>query len=269
MNSNTILTSDVLDILFENRNKQYGAYMLRKFYPNRVKTALCIMLSMAALFSAFSFLPEKKNVPGYAVFYKDSIMVREIKNDDKPLDKPKTKSQTAVASSQKKYVSSFVIVDSTKRTDTLDDISHSLAGSINVMTGIEGPGDIDPAPMVAGNGDAPPTPEPPIDNSTPVDNPDIQASFPGGAKALVSFLQRNLHAPGEMGEGSTVQVKVKFVVGFDGNLQSFDVLKDGGIAFNEEVIRVLKKMPRWNPGKKGGRDVPVYYYLPVTFAANE
>ena len=60
MNKNIILKTDVLDIIFEKRNKSYGAYNLRKFYPNRLKLALGFMFIAAAAFSAFTFLPKKK-----------------------------------------------------------------------------------------------------------------------------------------------------------------------------------------------------------------
>ena len=107
------------------------------------------------------------------------------------------------------------------------------------------------------------------DNDNPYNNPDEPALFPGGEKELIRFLQRNLHSPKGLEEDEAVHVKIKFVVGFDGNLQSFTVLQDGGEDFNMEVIRVLKKMPKWNPGKKGGRNVPVYHILPVKFTAAE
>ena len=56
-----------------------------------------------------------------------------------------------------------------------------------------------------------------------------------------------------------------FIVGYDGQLRGFEVTEDGGRLFNNEVIRVLKKMPAWNPGKNAGEDVSVYYSLPVKF----
>ena len=103
----------------------------------------------------------------------------------------------------------------------------------------------------------------------PYENPDIQASFPGGENALIRFLEKNLQVPANLEAQETRQVKVKFVVDFNGDLQSFIVVKDGGEPCNTEVIRVLKKMPKWNPGKKGGQNVPVFYTIPVKFTADE
>ena len=58
MNSEMILKTDILDILFEKRNKLYGAYTLRKFYPDRVKTSLLIMLGLVLIFCVFAFIPK-------------------------------------------------------------------------------------------------------------------------------------------------------------------------------------------------------------------
>lgn len=61
MDRNMIMKSNVLDIIFEKRNKLYGAYNLRKFYPGRLKIALGFMFITAIAFSAFTLLPERDN----------------------------------------------------------------------------------------------------------------------------------------------------------------------------------------------------------------
>jgi protein TonB len=94
-------------------------------------------------------------------------------------------------------------------------------------------------------------------------------SFPGGMAALKKFLERNLQSPRDMEAGEEVDVKVKFVVSFDGKLQRFETVQDGGEVFNKEVIRVLKKMPDWIPGKSNGEEVSVYYTIPVKFLPAE
>ena len=54
-------------------------------------------------------------------------------------------------------------------------------------------------------------------------------------------------------------------MGYDGALKGFEIVEDGGDEYNQEVIRVLKKMPRWIPGKSEGRNVSVFYLIPVSF----
>ena len=90
-------------------------------------------------------------------------------------------------------------------------------------------------------------------------------SYPGGMDALRNFLVRNLENPRDMKEGEVANVKVKFVVGSNGELQSFVTVQDGGNEFNREVMRVLKKMPNWVPGKSKWQNVSVFYTIPIKF----
>lgn len=264
MNSNKILSSDVLDILFEKRNKAYGAYMLRKLYPDRVKTSLGIMLLLAAIFSGFTFLPERKITRLPILPDSDSIIVKTYE-ERAPKEQPQPRVHSRPLEPAQKWLSRIEVVDSTDKTDDFHDISNIAIGSTTIIDppAGDGPGIIE----VTGPAEAPAAAEKEADLHEPVAHPDVQASFPGGDQELLKFLERNLRSPEDIDEGNAVQVKIKFVVGYDGNLQSFDVEKDGGRAFNEEVIRVLKKMPRWVPGKKNGRSVPVYHVLPVKFSA--
>jgi protein TonB len=66
-------------------------------------------------------------------------------------------------------------------------------------------------------------------------------------------------------DGELISVKVKVIVGYDGKLKNFELVQDGGTEFNNEVIRVLKKMPAWKPGKSKDQNVSVYYTIPVKF----
>jgi len=94
-------------------------------------------------------------------------------------------------------------------------------------------------------------------------------SYPGGTAALRRFLERNLGNPRDLESGELISVKVKVVVGYDGKLKNFELVQDGGTEFNNEVIRVLKKMPAWVPGKSKGQNVSVYYTIPVKFVGED
>ena len=270
MNSETILKSDLLDILFDKRNKTYGAYILRKFYPNRIKTSLLIMFGMVIVFSAFTFLPDKKiTAPMYDV--KDGIVLAQQPLDKQPdIIKPKPKTSTSSAAPQANFTDNMEIVPDKDSTKIFQNISKMTIGDTNYLL-MDGSGTEDAAPKGGGTGETvmPKPAEPAAVSNEPTNNPDVQASFPGGEKELIRFLQKNLRSPRDMEEGETVEVRIKYVVGFDGNLQSFSVAKDGGEMFNSEVIRVLKKMPKWNAGKKAGQNVPVYYTIPVKFTSIE
>ena len=264
MNIDLILKSDALDLLFENRNKAYGAYDLRKFYPDRMKISLAIMFISVAFLSAITFLPNSNTtIPVYTVV--QDLVTRDIQ-EDKKIPEPKQVLHNINKSSKSKFISTIVIVPKADTTDMLNDISDIRIGSTTSI-GTE----IGPADDIVSSADVSSLPKVPVEPAAPVgqpyENPDVQASFPDGEKALIRFLERNLQTPLSVESNETVQVKVKFVVDFDGDLQSFYIEQDGGIEFNKEVVRVLKKMPRWNPGKKGGQNVPVYYTIPVKFTS--
>lgn len=267
MNSNTILSSDVLDILFDKRNKNYGAYILRKFYPERVKTSLLIMLGFATLISAFTLVPKAPvgespiDKEGDVVFTKTVDMPKEI---EKP--KEQVQQQPAMKAASQIFTNNFEIVKNEEPSTELNNIEDRAIGTVTdtgrAIVAIETP--------VSGDGpgtvETPATPAAPTE-AGPVENPDVPPSYPGGSEALRMFLERNLRSPEDISEA--VQVKIKFVVDNDGNLESFAIIQDGGEEFNKEVIRVLKKMPQWNAGKKGGHSVKAYCYLPVKFAPTE
>jgi periplasmic protein TonB len=277
MNGEQIMKSDVIDIVFENRNKAYGAYHLRKFYDRRLSKALVIMLGIVVVFSAFTFLPKKATVTKESEYETRTAVLGEAekKKEEKLKEKPKTKTQAAP---QNKFTSKIEVVKDDRKTDTLKTIdkntvigsvtTHVDSGSVSILTTGGTPG---------GGGDGggkepeiPKVPETPVFNpEMPVDNADVQPEFPGGMNKLRNFLQNNLTNPKDMEEGEMVSVKVKFVVGYDGKLKSFETIQDGGEEFNREVVRVLKKMPAWVPGKANGRNVSVYYTIPVKFTAAE
>ena len=264
------MKSDVLDILFENRNKNYGAYQLRKFYGNRLLKAMGLMMGAVVVLSAFTFLPKKKvmyTAEAYEIPDNKRVILKE---PDKKPDPAKT---PAKPQASQKLVSNIVIVPNTSRTDSIRDLKPNIAIS-NVTTTLPVTGDPGPVkPEVIGGGTSDPGPGEPvkkvIDKTTPIYDADVMPAYPGGMEALRNFLQRNLHNPKDMEEGELVNVNVSFVVGYDGRLQRFEVVKDGGDEFNKEVIRVLKKMPEWVPGKSNGENVSVYYNIPVKFIPAE
>jgi periplasmic protein TonB len=278
MNGEQIMKSDVIDIIFENKNKAYGAYNLRKFYNRRLNKALLIMLTMVVVLSAFTFLPEKATVKEDGGYDTTPTVLGEAKNkkEEKPQEKPKPKTQNVP---QAKLLANIIITKAGP-VDTVKTIDSSVAiGSRNITVPNPGKGDTltvggTPGPGDDGGGGEEPVkpkvPDLPVfDPSVPVDNADVQPEFPGGMNKLRTFLQNNLTNPKDMEEGEMVSVKIKFVVGYDGKLKSFETIEDGGSEFNREVIRVLKKMPEWVPGKSNGRNVSVYYTIPVKFTPAE
>lgn len=267
MNKELIMKSDVLDILFENRNKNYGAYVLRKSYNNRLQKAFGMMMLAACGFAVFTFLPAKRGFETVPYVFDDPSFGHFKEPDIKqPEVKPKTTVPVQKDVSTGKLTSIIDIVNNTDPTDNLNiDLDKLVISSqTNISTNPGSPQVVDPPG--SGGGEIPEPPKPPvIDKSIPLFNPEVMPEYPGGFGALRKFLERNLNNPKEMEEGEEVTVKIRFVVGINGKLQSFVTIQDGGEEFNKEVIRVLKKMPDWIPGRSNGENVLVYYTIPVKF----
>ncbi len=266
MNSKLITESDLLDIVFEKRNKAYGAYTLRKFYNYRLMKSIGIMMVAVIVFSAFTFLPATNNTGGFIV--EEQVFGSIPPAAKLPEVKPVVLKQVKPTYlSVRKFLSNILIVNSKDSSDMLHDLKDvSIGDNTNII-----PGNLTEALLVgystgfAGT-EAPLKITEPIPGITqPIDNPEVMPEFPGGMAALRSFLERNLRNPGDLDEGELISVKVKFVVGYDGKLKSFELVQDGGSEFNNEVMRVLKKMPAWIPGKSRGQNVPVNYTIPVKF----
>lgn len=94
--------------------------------------------------------------------------------------------------------------------------------------------------------------------------------FPGGTEAMMKFLEANVVYPKEASEKRiSGRVICKFVVLKDGSLDNVQVVRGVSPELDAEAIRVIKSMPRWNPGSQNGKKVNVWYTLPITFKLNE
>ena len=270
MNSNAILKSDVLDIIFENRNKSYGAYTLRKFYNNRLYKALGATLLLVITLCGLSFLKKEKVVENYLVADKEVAILKppaavpEKPREPKAEPKPVTPKASAPATPTQVLASNIKITNNPSAPE-IKDFDDSKAIGDKEIKGTPGT----PAPIIK-------TPEGPaviaapetvIDKITPMRSAEVMPEYPGGMAALRKFLEKNLSNPEELEEGKEVSVKIRFIVGYDGAIKGFETVEDGGRAFNNEVVRVLKKMPQWIPGKTHGENVSVYYTIPVKFTA--
>ncbi|HXS58171.1 MAG TPA: TonB family protein [Hanamia sp.] len=275
MNSQTIRQSNLLDIIFENRNKEYGAYTLRKFYNNRLGLAVLTTLIFVALFSSYQFFhvpkvdtqapPRIFDVPdrGMSNYQKVSAAKVVMKRSDNK------KQQAANPAEMPPQIVNEQNINKPDASDLLPFASEikiggnaggDLSGEANfgdqLVTGAEG-------------GDSPAAPDKPK-SSKPIilTAPDVMPQYPGGLKALLDYLKKNLRAPDDIEAGKMISVKVKFVVNYNGRLEAFNLLESGGYIFDNEVLRVLRKMPRWIPGKSNGENVSVYYTVPVKFTSD-
>ncbi|HET9055709.1 MAG TPA: TonB family protein [Chitinophagaceae bacterium] len=272
-----ILTIDALDILFENRNKAYGAYALRKHYDKRLLNSLAITLFIAAAICLLSFKLGKKSEVNDNKIGKEIVTIIDIKpppieekrNEEKGAEKPVKQTQKIESV---KATDKINIVPDNQVTPN-DTVPDQMTMENKLVSTENSEGDpftsqvVNPKEENKGNNGH-------VDDNldvpnTPFDVVDIPPTYPGGIEALQNFLRRNLRTPDELESGQIASVKIKFVINANGELHDYQVTQSAGGNFDNEVIRVLKKMPRWTPGKYKGVPVSVYYVIPVKFEAFE
>lgn len=99
-----------------------------------------------------------------------------------------------------------------------------------------------------------------------IDVAEVMPEFPGGMKALLGFLGKNITYPKESQEkGEQGRVVCRFVIAKDGTITDVEVVRGVSEALDNEAIRVIKAMPKWEPGMDKGKPVAVKYTLPVQF----
>lgn len=267
MTSQQLLTADLLDIIFERRNKLYGAYALRKTYSMRLIKALLITIGSSIGLLLF-IQPKQHNPVLDNPIIPEAVhpiaLPKERKLPPPPPAKP-TPPAAAKFITQKIWVDKIKIVanEEVKPEDmpTQTELSTAAIGTANTT------GDI-------GN-DAPPI----VNNVTnaaktetaekPFVAEERSAEFPGGQKAWLAFLSHHLVTPTELQSGEKKTVLVRFLVDTDGTITHFVIVQSAGAAFDNEVIRVLKKMPRWKPAVQNGHKTAVTFTQPVTFIGLE
>jgi periplasmic protein TonB len=268
MNAETILRSDVLDIVFENRNKLYGAYPLRKEYEKRLLIAMATITTAVLLFCIADYFQHKRNdntnLMGTVFQGPDSVIVSKVTIPEKPrIIKPVL--PVAVI----KNPVPIIVPDKEVKEPihTVDEMDGKAIGDKDIA-GLATTDDNQVAPdthSAVSSTETAPAPEPEV-----VDIAEIMPEFPGGMQALLRFLGKNLEVPENALEpGEKVRVPVKFVVSKEGSLSGIEFPFQANDIFKKEIIRVLSKMPKWKPGVQNGRAVSVYYTIPVIFDMTE
>ena len=267
MTNKEILQADLLDILFEHRNKLYGAYTLRKTYTHRLALALGVALSTVLLFVFMSFINKDKNTGDIFKNKGDVVKLTDInlaKPDDPEPIKPKPEIKPPQA--QVDYQQFKIVKDPDVDEELVDikDIANANIGNQTI------PGDTPDglAKLVTepeGNGNVLKK-EPETNNEPLISRP---PNFPGGTQAWLSFLQRYLQSPEDLEPGQRIEVLVRFLIDVDGKVSNPEIIKSGGSSFDKEVLRVMKKMPRWEPAMQNGNFIAVPYTQPVIFLGVE
>jgi periplasmic protein TonB len=260
-----ILKNKWLEIVFEGRNKAYGAYELRK--SNR-KTSLRALVIGSVFFSLLisapliaSLLPNSSDLDENRDIKITAVKLppkkEEVKENLPPPPPPPPKVD------QVKFVKPVVAKadEVVEEIVVIKDIKDKKLGSETIKGDPEAELTVEPV----GTG-----PAEVIAEDTSVHSLagiEVKPDFPGGMAKFYDYVGKNYQAPEE--EGLKGKVYVTFVVEKDGSLTDIKVIRDIGYGTGKEAIRVLNKCPRWNPGEQNGKKVRVLYSLPITIQSAE
>jgi periplasmic protein TonB len=271
MNAENILQSDLLDIIFENRNKQYGAYPLRKEYNRRLYLAIGIISAMAISLSAVYYWQQHTKKEAFITVCELFIPETELKTVQMPPNEPpqlqkKLPQVASITNDPPRIVPDNQVTDTS--THTVADLDNKAISNESADGPAAGSGN-QAAPDKPASGPATAGPGQ-VEAPAVRENAEIMPEYPGGIPALLRFLGKNLQVPEDALEpGQKVRVPVKFVVNRDGQLSDVAFLTQTDPVLRKEILRVMAKMPRWKPGSQQGETVAVYYTIPVIFDMGE
>lgn len=269
-----LISSDWVDLVFEGRNKAYGAYRLRKSTTKR--NILAMVAVVLLLIVAFIILTVKNFVDEQRAKVA-MTQVTELTNYDQPKKKAEVKQKKVEVEPERvvervkssiKFTAPVIKKDEEVKPDeelkTQDELmsTKTAIGTFDVKGNDDANGEVLKAKEVIAE------PEPPKheEENKVFDIVEQQPMFPGGQTALMKYLSEHTKYPVVAQEnGVQGRVTVQFVVEKDGSISDVHVLRGVDPSLDKEAVRVVKSMPRWTPGKQNGINVRVNYRVPVLF----
>lgn len=259
MNTKEILTSSLDDLVFELRNKNYGAYILRRVYQKNVLFSSLIASSLFLIFVATPYLVALCETPEVVKVYDvGTVDLQSLKPEEpKPpvIVEPPPPIRSTIQFTEPQPTPDDQVTDN--RVVTQDDLANldiSNQTQVGDSTGRDlSLDDTNTGPIVT-------------EDNTVRTWVDQMPEFPGGQEELYKFLALNIRYP-EIAAQNDIhgQVVIEFVVNKNGEIGEVKVIKGIGFGCDQEAIRVIKSMPHWKPGKQNGHEVNVSFRVPVKF----
>ena len=268
-----------VEMVFAGKNKEYGAYQLRKGTSGRNIKALLILVIAAALvggFLAWKVIEQKQAEEQQA--YMEAMQLAKLQQQAKKEEKKKEpvkpkiepKKEIPVARETQKFTAPVIkkdeLVKEENQVKQMDKLDEKVAvGTENKEGTKDRLAEAVRSDIAVAAPPPPPAPKPEVSNKV-FDVVEEMPHFPGGPAALQAFLSSNTKYPVVAQEnGVQGRVIVSFVVERDGSITDVKVVRSVDPSLDREATRVVRSMPRWSPGKQNGSAVRVKYTVPVVF----
>ena len=251
----------MIEIVFENRNKSYGAFELRSKYNQRLFYSFSITLFALLILILISLIQNKKTSAPLAIpivdildlsknFTAEQVQQIQIKQTETGLPSPKLKqTESFVFVADSTHTSEFTDTTFTDVSDTQDN-QNTVAGLGNTTDTIHTSGISQPGAATLGLAAVEKVPE-----------------FPGGIEKFYKFLINNIRYTREAREaGVNARLYVSFVIDQEGMLGEIEIMNTVGFGLESEAQRILNNSPRWSPGFFSNKPVKTKMVLPVSFS---
>lgn len=267
------------DIVFEGKNKDFGAYKLRESSVSRhtkaivwvlISVAIILILLILSVSGVFAKPEEEQIVTSTEQEIATFDAEEEIEEEEEEIFQLPEEPEEIIAPEEvanQQQVTDLLIVDDDKieedkqvknQEDVLE--NEAAVGAVDIT---EGTNDLN---KIAIKEEVIAAPKVEEEGPVSIAMVEQKPEFPGGEAAMYKWLSDNIvYPPAAAEEGVSGRVVVEFVVGKDGSISNVRVVRSRHTALDKEALRVVKAMPNWIPGRNNGQPVKVTYTLPVTF----
>lgn len=275
MEKDKIKDADLLDIVFEGRNKDYGAYQLRRTYNGRIRNALIGTIVLCALLIGASIFANSSGDKKADIIVQDvnlENMKQEEKRPEPPPPPPPPKQEPPKVEITKFTPPKIVKDEEVKPEEEIKEVEKledTKIGTIN-QEGAKDEGIVaPPVEKPTGVVEAPKVEE---DYDKVFTVVQIPAEFNGGLSAWSRYLERTLNRDLPVENGAPpgkYTVVVSFIVAKDGSISEVTAENDPGYGTKAEAVRVIQKGPKWKPAVQNGRNVIYRHKQSITFQVSE
>lgn len=263
------------DMVFEGKNKAYGAYKLRQTASKRYLFAFgAMLLFMGAVIATPAIVEEVKanttRSEGVKTTYVTTTIETETQKDEVVIPPEVPEVPMEKFKNMEKFTQIVVVdddlADAENELKAMEDLTKSkkVIGNFQVDNGSDDKDairkELENAHKIMGNESTEGT------GTGPIRIAEVMPQFPGGTQEMYAYINKNLRYPATEQEiGTQGRVTVQFVVSKDGSITDVKVIRGISSNCDKEAVKVIKNMPRWIPGKQNGHPVSVYFTLPIVF----